>query len=105
MLEKTNDNRTLPEVFKELQDIRNAQEKRYIENKNSKNVIKSTINKLATKTTGVACIIVLVFSIMYEPMKGENNPPKIVNMLYKLTFSVVFLSSIIVKPYVCLPSQ
>ena len=64
MLEKTNDNRTLPEVFKELQEIRNAQEKRYIENKNNKNVIKSTINKLATKTTGVACIIVLVFSIM-----------------------------------------
>lgn len=64
MLEKTNNNRTLPEVFKELQDIRNAQEKRYIENKNSRNVIKSTINRLATKTTGVACVIVLVFSIM-----------------------------------------
>ena len=65
MLEKSNDNRTLPEVFKELQNIRNAQVKSYkkVKKKNN-NFIQRAISNIATKTTSVASVVVLIFAIM-----------------------------------------
>ena len=68
-------------------------------------LVRGIILIIISTSTIVERVSVLVFSIMYEPMNGENNPPRIVNILYKLTLSVVFLSSIILRPYVCLPSQ
>lgn len=62
MVKNSNDNRTLPEVFRELQEIRNAQLKSYKTDKlNNKNIFKSAINMMATKKINVASIIVLIF--------------------------------------------
>lgn len=84
-MQEKNTNRTLPEVFKELQDIRNAQEKRYKEIKNNKNMIRNTINGLATKTTSVASIVVLILMVMtaftgyiFATNTGEQEESKIV---------------------------
>ena len=57
--------RTLPEVFKELQEIRKAQVRSYNTTKlNKKNIFKGAINIMATKRINVASIIVLIFMII-----------------------------------------
>lgn len=64
IVEESKNIRTLPEVFKELQDIKNAQMKNSKNTKfNKRNVVKSTINNIATKGISVASIIVLIFII------------------------------------------
>lgn len=65
MVQDSKYNRTLPEVFKELQEIRNEQVKSYKTTKlNNKNIFKSTINIVATKKTNVVIIVVLIFMVI-----------------------------------------
>ncbi len=61
MIQESKDNRTLPEVFKELQDSRNAQIESY--KKAKINNRKGFKNVIATKTITVASIVVLIFCI------------------------------------------
>ena len=64
IVEESKYNRTLPEVFKELQDIKNAQMKNSKNTKfNKTNIVKSTISNIATKGISVASLVVLIFII------------------------------------------